>query len=66
MGIITKHKSYLLPLYLSIHSQCHWPSPNWLIYTKKKIIQRLRKASTAFVIRIREDEQIPFHVVKDI
>jgi hypothetical protein len=28
--------------------------------------QRLRKDSTAFVIRIREDGQIPFHVVKEM
>jgi transposase len=37
-----------------------------VVCTKKKMIQRLRKDSTAFVIRVREDGQIPFRVVKEM
>ena len=30
------------------------------------MIQRLRKYSSAFIIIIREYEQIPFHVIKEM
>ena len=52
-------------IYLSVLNVILDQNPNWLICTKKKMIQRLRK-DYFLVIRVREDGQVPFRVVKEM
>jgi hypothetical protein len=63
MIIIIKHKSYLDPCIiltvLNVIDQIQIGS-----CTKKKMIQRSRKELLLLIIKVREDGQIPFHVVK--
>ena len=65
MVIIIKHKSYLPPLHLSICSQCH-PTKATLVNLYKKENDPKVKERLLLVIRVREDGQIPFRVVKEM
>ncbi len=66
MVIIIKHKSYLPPcIYLSIL--------NVIPLTKSKLVNLYKKENDSkvkerllLVIKVREDGQIPFHVVKEM
>ena len=65
MVIIIKHKSYLLPLHLSISSQCH-STKSKLVNLYKKENDPKVKERLLLIIKVREDGQIPFHVVKEM
>ncbi len=52
-------------MHYSICSKCHWPNLTWLAYIKKENDPNV-KERLLLIIKVREDGQIPFRVVKEI
>ena len=67
MAVIIKTQKLSTTLPLSSCSQCHCrgpTKPDWLICTKRK--HPKVKERLLLVIRVREDGQVPFRVVKEM